>query len=136
MKTAKKETVIPCGVAIIRHGERFLISQRRADDTLGSFWEFPGGKKAETESFEDCAVRETMEEIGVSIRVERLFMDVKKRYKGKTIWLHFFLCDYISGEPRAIDCQDTAWTDLAGLKKFKFPPTNQPVIERLFELAG
>lgn len=135
MKKPGRSSIIPCGVAIIRRGDQFLIAQRHADDTLGSFWEFPGGKKTEGESFEECVVREVREETGVAIRVERPFMDVKKRYKGKTIWLNFYLCDHLSGEPQPIDCQRVLWTDVAGLKNFRFPPTNRPVIERLLGLA-
>lgn len=134
MKAAKKFTgsgVIPCGVAIIRRGREFLISQRRKDDTFGSFWEFPGGKKNEGESFEDCVVRETEEELGVKVAVQHRLMDIKKKYKNRIIWLNFYLCSYLSGDPQPLDCQKVLWVDVMKLKDFKFPPANEIVIEAL-----
>lgn len=128
---AKKTRVIPCGVAIIRKERQFLISQRHADDTFGSYWEFPGGKRNEGETFEQCVVRETMEELGVEVRAGKKFMEIRKTYDDKTIWLNFYLCDYVSGDPRPLDCQKVVWADLLELKNFLFPPANERVINRL-----
>ena len=129
-KTARLP-VIPCGVAIIRRGRQILISQRRPDDTLGLYWEFPGGKKMSGESFEECARREAEEELGVQVAVRRLFMDVKKRYDTKIVWLNFFLCDYLGGEPRPLECERVLWSDVTELPNFQFPPANKRVIESL-----
>ena len=134
MKAAKDFTrggVIPCGVAVIRRGREFLIAQRGKDDTFGSFWEFPGGKKHEGETFEDCAVREAEEELGVKIAVQQKLMDIKKKYKNQIIWLNFYLCSYISGDPQPLDCQNVLWVDVMKLKDYKFPPANEIVIEAL-----
>ncbi len=135
-KKSPKKSTIPCGVAIIRRGREFLISQRNSDDTFGSYWEFPGGKRDGRESFEDCVVREVMEELGVKIRVEKKFMQLRRDYKEHIIWLNFFLCSYISGEPRPLDCQKVQWADIEALKDFKFPPANELVIARLKELCA
>ena len=131
MTGKKRIRVIPCGVAIIRRGREFLIAQRNAEDTLGSLWEFPGGKKMRDESFEECVVREVEEEVGIRVRVERPFMDVKKKYEQRTIWLNFFLCGHVSGDPRPIECQKVLWSDVMELSKYEFPPANKPVIENL-----
>ena len=136
MHIENKLTVIPCGVAIIRRGREFLIAQRRPEDTFGSFWEFPGGKKHLEETFEECVVRETKEELGVDVFIEKKFMEIKKDYNEKTIWLNFYLCSYISGEPRPLDCQNVQWADVAELKSFNFPPANEAVIDNLLKLYG
>jgi A/G-specific adenine glycosylase len=127
----RKTPVIPCGVAVIRRGREVLIAQRNADDTFGSFWEFPGGKKNPGESFTDCVRRETKEELGIDIRVRHKLMEIRKSYNQKVIWLNFYLCDYLSGEPRPIECQQVRWADVADLKNFRFPPANEIVIESL-----
>ena len=133
MNTPGKKSlpVIPCGVAIIRQERSFLIAQRNPEDTLGSYWEFPGGKKERRESFEDCVVREVEEEIGIRIRVERPFMVIRKKFNEKIIWLNYYLCAYLSGEPRPIDCQNVLWTDVMELGRYKFPPANRRVIDQL-----
>jgi len=135
MKAPVKEenNVIPCGVAIVRRGRQFLISQRKKNDSFGNYWEFPGGKKDEGESFEDCVAREALEETGVEVKVEEKFMEIRRPYNQKIIWLNFYLCSHLSGEPRPIDCQKTQWADITDLHKFKFPPANDKVIRRLLE---
>ncbi len=132
----KEPQVIPCGVALIRSGRQFLISQRNERDTFGSYWEFPGGKKNEGESFEDCVVRETMEELGVRVVVEKKFMEIRKNYDQKTIWLNFYLCSYVSGDPKPLDCQKVLWADVKDLKDYRFPPANELVIDNLLKDFG
>ncbi len=135
MITKKKKPlpVLPCGVAIIRRGREFLIAQRNPEDRLGYFWEFPGGKKMRGESFEECVVGEAREELGIEVSVHEKFTDVRKKYSGRIIWLNFYLCSHIGGEPQPIDCQKVQWVDVLALKDFKFPPANSAVIERLIE---
>ena len=72
-----------------------------------------------------------MEEIGIDIRVEKKFMELKKTYKERVIWLNFYLCAHLRGEPKPIDCQDVRWADVTELKNFRFPPANEKVIEGL-----
>ncbi len=132
----KKIQVIPCGVAIVRRGREFLIAQRNPDDTFGSFWEFPGGKKDEGETFEACVVREIREEIGIEIRAGRKLMEIRRKYNDKIIALNFFLCSYVSGDPQPIECQKVQWVDVGELKKFKFPPANEGVIKNLVRLCA
>ncbi len=128
--------VIPCGVAIIRRGREFLIAQRNTDDTLGSFWEFPGGKRIRGESFEECVAREALEEVGVKVSVHEKYMDVRKKFNQRIIWLNFYLCSHVAGEPRPLDCQKVQWVDVLALKDFKFPPANDAVIENLVKRWG
>lgn len=132
----KNSRIIPCGVAIIRRQRKFLISQRKENDTFGSYWEFPGGKKNDGETFEQCVIRETLEELGICVAIEKKFMELRKTYHNKTIWLNFYLCEYISGDPRPLDCQKVLWTDVADLKNYVFPPANEYVINRLLKIFG
>ena len=127
----KRSSVIPCGVALIRDGRRFLISQRRDDDSFGSMWEFPGGKKNADETFEECVAREVKEEIGIDVDVHEKFMEIRRPYHDRTIWLNFYLCSVRSGEPKAVECQRVLWADVDALKDYNFPPANEKVIEKL-----
>lgn len=122
---------IPCGVAIIRRNRSFLISQRNKNDSFGSLWEFPGGKKNSNETFEQCVVRETKEELGVDICVDKKFAEIRREYKERIIWLNFYLCSYVGGEPKPLDCQDVRWADVTELKNFNFPPANEQIIDDL-----
>ncbi len=132
----QNKNVIACGVAIIRRDRQFLISQRKKNDSFGNYWEFPGGKKNDGETFEECVVREAMEETGITIKVEQKLMEIRRPYTQKIIWLNFYLCSLVSGEPQALECQKTQWSDVAELHHFKFPPANEKVIRRLMERFG
>ena len=130
---SKTSSVVPCGVAVIRRGRMFLIAQRKEGDSFGSFWEFPGGKKNPEETFEECVVREIQEELGITVAVEKKFMEITREYKDKTIWLNFYLCSHVSGDPQPLDCQKVQWADVAELSRFQFPPANEVVIDRLLK---
>lgn len=129
----KPTPIIPCGVALIRRGRSFLISQRLEEDSFGSLWEFPGGKKNPGETFEECVAREVNEEIGVRVAVHEKFMEMKRLYHEKIIWLNFYLCTLLSGEPKPVECQKVLWADLDKLSDFDFPPANERVIQKLVE---
>lgn len=135
-KKSRKPSIIPCGVALIRRGREFLISQRKKEDTFGSLWEFPGGKKDHDETFEDCVKREVREELGIDVRVERPFMEIRRRYPDRVVWLRFFLCTHLSGDPEPIESDAVQWADVADLKRFAFPPANDKVIRRLLDLCS
>ncbi len=131
MTSGKDRPVFPCGVALIRRGREFLITQRKEKDSFGSFWEFPGGGKDEGETFEECVRREIKEEVGIDIAVGKKYMEIRRAHGRKMIWLNFFLCSHIGGEPQPIECQKLVWADVDTLKNYKFPPANQRVIARL-----
>ena len=127
--------IIPCGVALIRRGREFLISQRHADDTFGGYWEFPGGKRDKGETLTECVVREVREELDIEITVGRKLFDIQKKYNDRIVRLNFFLCSYVCGEPKALESQQIQWVDVLKLEKFKFPPANRIVIKKLKKIV-
>jgi mutator protein MutT len=134
---AEKELpVIPCGVALIRDERRFLIAQRCSDDSFGSKWEFPGGKKEADETFEQCVAREVKEEVGIDVEVREKLMEIRRPYHERIIWLNFYICSPVSGEPRPVECQKVLWADVDELAGYDFPPANDRVIEKLKALFG
>ncbi len=71
MKTYRKCTIPHEGVerimavkAVIRKNGRVLLVQRAKDDTMGGYYEFPGGGVEEGESMVDTLRRELYEEVG------------------------------------------------------------------------
>src|SRR5688572_29511955 len=55
-------------IAIIARGGKVPICQRKADNTFGGCWEFPGGKREPGETAEQCLRRELEEELAVRAR--------------------------------------------------------------------
>ena len=129
--TSNQHPAVEVSAALIFHGDKLLITQRRTHDHLGGLWEFPGGKREAGETFEQCLVREIREELGVEIAVGELFDEVAHDYPEKSVHLKFFRCRLISGEPRPIECAALRWVDKAELARFAFPAADAQLLEKL-----
>ncbi|MBU1706255.1 NUDIX domain-containing protein [Patescibacteria group bacterium] len=109
------------GVMIIKNG-KVLLGKRKNAHGEGA-WCFPGGHLEFGESWKECAIRETKEEVGIKIKNVRfatatndLFSKEDKHYI--TI---FMLADYVSGEVKLLEpdkCEKWDWFEW---KKDKLP---------------
>jgi 8-oxo-dGTP diphosphatase len=111
-----------------------LITQRRPQDHLGGLWEFPGGKRHENESDEDCLKRELMEELGIEVEIKNLLETVSHEYAEKAVRLKFFHCVWKANEPRALGCQDFAWVSRGQLAGYTFPAADAQILQKLREM--
>ena len=127
---------IEVAAAIIFKHDTILISQRGEKSHLSGYWEFPGGKREEGETFEACLVREIREELDVAIQVERLLETIQYEYAEKIVTLKFYCCRYLQGEAKALGCCQFKWVPLPELPDYPFPPANVPVLEKLLTLTG
>eukprot|EP01083_Nonionella_stella_P096183 270310_1 len=121
--------------AIVRKNGKVLIGKRKGAHGSGT-WQLPGGHMEFGETPEECAVRETEEEVGIKIgAVSRfgytndIFKDEKKHY----ITL-FVLCDYLSGdvqimEPDKCDCWEWVTWDEIKLHQPQFLPLQNLIEE-------
>ena len=123
--------VIEVSAALIFHGGKLLITQRHAKSHLGGLWEFPGGKREPGETFEQCLVREIREELGVEISVGELFEEIHHDYPEKSVYLKFFICQLISGEPQPLDCAAVKWIGKAELQAHEFPAADAQLLVKL-----
>ncbi len=108
-----------------------LIAQRKHGDFLGGYWEFPGGKQEEGETIEDCLAREAVEELGIELRASRLHCQKTHEYPNRKLFFHFYFCEYLSGEPQTLDCQDVRWVRVEELPQYQFPPADADIIADL-----
>ena len=128
---------IEVGCAIIREkgktaGEgRILVAQRNQGDFLGGYWEFPGGKIEKGETVQQCLEREVEEELGVRVRAAEFFCLKEHVYPEKTVLLHFYFCDWVSGEAEKRDCQDFRWIRPSEFKDLPFIPADTEIINEL-----
>jgi mutator protein MutT len=115
---------------VFRKG-KLLITQRRAQDRLGGLWEFPGGKREDWETFEECLRRELMEELGIEIEIGRMIESIDHQYPEKKIHLRFFWCRWTRHEPKLIECQALAWVGPGQLDDYEFPEADARLLARL-----
>ena len=100
------------GVFIVRDG-KVLLGKRKNAHAEGC-WCFPGGHLEFNESWKDCVIRETREEVGLEIRNVRfgavtndIFEKENKHYV--TICM---VADYVSGEAKVAEpekCERWEW---------------------------
>ena len=133
--SALQHRSVEVSAALIFSDGKLLITQRHADAHLGGLWEFPGGKREAGETFEQCLVRELREELGIEVEVGELFEDIAHAYAEKTVHLKFFVCKWISGEPRTLDCAAFQWVDKSELANFEFPAADARLLEKLEDCA-
>ncbi len=127
--------VIEVAAGVVFRDGRVLITQRRKDDHLGGLWEFPGGKREPSESYEDCLRRELREELGIEVEVGEVLASLTHAYPDKTVHLEFFHCAWRHHEPRALGCAAwPAWVDCAGLAGYEFPDADRQLLAKLRNL--
>ena len=119
---------------VVREDNLILVSRRRADDTLGGYWEFPGGKCEEGETLEQCVVRELREELDISATPVRKLDPVEHDYPHLLLRLHPFLCRYDAGEMKFLECETACWIRPADLPQYQFPPANERLIAEVVAL--
>ncbi len=122
---------IQVAAALLMHEGRYLITQRKAGVHLESLWEFPGGKREQGESLEDCLRRELREELGIEVTNPALFRVIRHAYPEKTVELHFFRCALAGGLPRPLGCADLRWVTPEELARYPLPPADQTLVEAL-----
>ena len=122
------------GVAVIWNDERqILIDRRRPEGLLGGLWEFPGGKIEPGETVEACVRREIQEELGIEVTVGDRLITVEHAYTHFRVTLYVHHCQYVSGEPRPIECDEIRWVSVDELDEYPFPKANTRIIEAIRE---
>src|SRR5580692_3100181 len=92
---SKIKNSIEVSAALVFHRGKLLITRRHANAHLGGLWEFPGGKRENGETFEQCLIREICEELGVAISAGELFEEIHHDYPEKSVHLKFFICQLL-----------------------------------------
>jgi 8-oxo-dGTP diphosphatase len=110
---------------------RFLITQRLPDDTLGGYWEFPGGKVDPGEEPRAALVRELREELGIETEIGAEVHRVVHAYPDRDVRLFFYEARIISGEPQKLEVADLRWVTTAELMDYQFPEADRPLLEQL-----
>ena len=102
----------------LERGDEYLMLHRtkKENDLNHDKWVGVGGKFQDKESPEDCVLRETWEETGLTLtryRYRGLVTFISDRWE--TEYMHVFTADQWTGEPHPCDEGDLAWikkTDL------------------------
>lgn len=117
---------------VIRRADgRLLISQRLADDTLGGYWEFPGGKVEPGEELQAALLRELREELGVETEIGTEIHRIVHGYPDRDVRLYFFDAIIVAGEPQKLEVADLRWVTLDELMDYQFPEADRALLHQL-----
>jgi len=109
-------------VAVIRRGNRILLVERGAHIPFTGYWGPLSGKVEPGESQEAAVIRESMEEVGLTVRPARKVWE--NISTGGIYRLHWWLAEYVAGE-LALDAREASaarWLtvkEISGLKIFE-----------------
>jgi 8-oxo-dGTP diphosphatase len=122
--------------ALIWREDRFLACQRPAHKARGLLWEFVGGKVEPGERREEALIRECREELGVTVEVGEIFMEVDHVYPDLTVHLTLFHAAIPEGEPQKLEHNDLRWLTVEEIDQYDFCPADIEILERLKQLLS
>lgn len=119
------------GVAIVRKGKRYLITQRPENGLLGGLWEFPAGVQQSGESLQNTCIRGVREAVGIDITPRTRFRTVNHAFTHFSVAMHAFLCTHEKGAARPIGCADCAWVSPQAFDTYAFSRANRKLVDFL-----
>ncbi|MEI6429431.1 MAG: 8-oxo-dGTP diphosphatase MutT [Pseudanabaena sp. ELA607] len=127
----KKQRSIGVGVVWNDDQSQILIDRRLDEGDFANYWEFPGGKIEVGEDAPTCIQRELMEELGITVTVGDLLLQIDHEYPNICVSLFVHHCQIVSGTPQTLQCAEIMWVDVADLANYNFPEANYQIIEVL-----
>ena len=122
--------------ALIWDGDQFMICQRPAHKARGMLWEFVGGKVEAGETKEEALVRECREELGITLQVGEVFMDVVHEYPDLTVHLTLFHSVIAQGTPQLLEHHDLRWIAPREIPDYSFCPADEEILKRICQVYG
>lgn len=123
--------VVEVAAGLICRDGRYLIAKRPTGVHLAGLWEFPGGKREQGETLEECLQRELFEELNIRIDIPVPFQIIRHEYPEKIVELHFFRCRIDEELATPVDSAEIRWVHPSEMGNYQFPPADRPVIEAL-----
>ena len=117
--------------ALIWDKDKFMICQRPEHKARGLLWEFVGGKVEPGESKEQALIRECREELGITLSVGDVFMDVVHEYPDINVQLTLFNAVISTGTPQKLEHNDIRWITPAEIPDYNFCPADEEILAKL-----
>ena len=120
--------------ALIWEGGRFLACRHPAHKARGLLWEFVGGKVEPGETKQAALVRECREELGITVAVGDVFMELTHEYPDLTVHLTLFEAAIAEGVPQLLEHAELRWLAPCEVGAYEFCPADKEILERIQSL--
>lgn len=131
-----KRIVARIGIAIVLHHDQLVVGLRGEGVHLSGMHEFPGGKCEPSETAEECAVRECLEETGLRVFPVQVLHQELFEYPDRTVDLTFVLCHLERDQAPEELFAPFFWVLRNELGVLTFPAGNKSVLRCLQEWDG
>ena len=118
-------------IGIIERNKMLLMSQRSLHQSYSGYWEFPGGKIEENESYFAALKRELREELGINVTEAVLFLQHTHAYPDYQVNLMVYRVTHFLHEPVSQEGQVLRWVSLADLEQLTLLAGSQFIVEKL-----
>ena len=119
--------------ALIVKDHRFLICQRPAHKARGMLWEFVGGKVEPGETLPQALIRECLEELGIRVTPQEIFMQLVHTYPDITVRLTLFWAQ-TQDTPQRLEHNDLRWIGVDEIDHLSFCPADRDILAKLKEM--
>jgi 8-oxo-dGTP diphosphatase len=117
--------------AIIKKGDKILVTQRSEKMKLPLKWEFPGGKLEKGEDEVKCIKRELREELNIEVRVLEKLTNSAFDYGDIQINLIPYIVEYVSGEITLLEHAECRWIESNFLLGLDWADADLPIVIEL-----
>ncbi len=115
--------------AIYKDG-KVLTAQRGYGEFKGS-WEFPGGKIESGETCKQAIIRETWEEMSVTIEVVEKLGTIEYDYPKFHLIMHCFWATIKSGKLQLLEHKDVKWVDKTSIYDVNWLPADMELVDQV-----
>lgn len=126
-------------VVVLCNGDKILLNSRPIGKPMAGYWEFPGGKIEESETFVDAAIRELNEELGIIIldndckHIDTIYQD----YEHASVCLEIVKVNNWVGDISALENQEISWQIIGGCIDVEpLLPTTKKIIDILLDFQS
>ena len=113
-------------------GREVLLHLRQNTGYMDGTWDFAGsGHVDENETARQAVARECREELGITVAVGPVFMEVLHEYPDLIVHLTLFRASIAEGTPQKLEHNDIRWITPDEIGEYPFCPADEEILRAI-----